>query len=130
MVFVVSTGSAVAPVDVTGLIDGLLTIRVMLTTGAGNTYATTLMVTKDTVPAVLQVPASYYINSANVGASQPLFTGELSTTVIYSITAGTTTLTGDKFVNGSNKWQPGMVRTTLKNGPVTRTVTETDPAGH
>jgi hypothetical protein len=130
MDFVGSNGSIVVPVDVTGLIDGLLTISVTLTNGAGNSYATTLTVSKDTVPPVLQVSASYYINSANVGAYQPIFTGELGTTVVYSITDGTTTLTGDKFFNGSNKWQPGMVLTTLKNGPVTLTVTETDPAGN
>jgi len=112
------------------LIDGLLTISVTLTNGAGNSYATTLTVSKDTVPPVLQVSASYYINPGNVGIYQPIFTGELDTTVSYSITDGTTTLTGSKFFNGSNKWQPSMVLTTLKNGPVTLTVTETDPAGN
>src|SRR5258708_34105160 len=103
MDFVGSNGSVVVPVDVTGMIDGLLTISVTLTNGAGNSYATTLMVSKDTVPAVLQVYASYYINSANVGAYQPIFTGELGTTVLYSITDATTTLTGYTIFYGSYK---------------------------
>ncbi|HLZ94098.1 MAG TPA: hypothetical protein VKT20_02055 [Candidatus Dormibacteraeota bacterium] len=130
MDFVGSSGSVVVPIDLTGLVDGPLTISVTLTNGAGNSYATTLTVNKDTVPPALQVSAPPYINIANVSTYQPVFTGETGATVNYSITDGTTTLTGSKFFNGSGKWQPSMVLTSLQNGPVTLTVTETDPAGN
>src|SRR5713101_8303080 len=101
MDFVASNGSIVVPVDVTSLVDGLITITVTLTNGSGNSYATTVTVSKDTVAPVLTVAAPPYVTGSNVNSYQPLFSGELGTTVRYSITDGTTTLTGTKFFNGS-----------------------------
>jgi hypothetical protein len=125
-----TTGSITIPIDASNLADGPVTVSVSLTNGSGDSAATTSFITKDTIPALLQVSAPQYITTANVSAYQPVFAGENGATTIYSITDGTTTLTGGKFFNGSTKWQPSMVLTTLKNGPVTLTVTETDPAGN
>jgi len=123
-----STGSLAIPIDVSNLAEGPVTISVTLTNGAGNSVATILTVTKDTSPPPLSVSAPPYINIANVSAYQPVFTGEGDATATYWITDGTTTLTGSKFFNGSTKWLPSMVLTSLKNGPVTLTVTETEPS--
>ncbi|HEV2414008.1 MAG TPA: hypothetical protein VGX27_04320, partial [Candidatus Dormibacteraeota bacterium] len=130
MDFVGTTGSVVVPVDVTALIDGPMSISVSLTNGAGNSFATTLPAVKDTVPPPLAVSAAPYVNIANASAYQPVFTGEGDGTVSYSMTDGTTTLTGNKFFNGSTKWQPNIKASSFKDGPLTLTVTETDPAGN
>ncbi|HET7466406.1 MAG TPA: hypothetical protein VFL29_07050 [Candidatus Dormibacteraeota bacterium] len=125
-----STGTLSLPVDASNLKDGIVSVSVTLTNGAGDSAAWTGTATKDTVAPVLTVSAPYYINMANVSGYQPVFTGETGTTVGYSITDGTTTLTGNKFFNGSNKWQPSMSLTSLQDGAVTLTVTETDVAGN
>jgi hypothetical protein len=130
MDFVGANGTIVIPVDVTSLVDGAITIAVTLTNGAGDSTATTVVETKDTVPPVLTVSANHYITASNVATYQPVFTGETGTTVNYTITDGVTTLTGSKFFNGSNKWQPSMNLTSLNDGPIVLTVTETDPAGN
>jgi hypothetical protein len=126
MDFVAATGSVVVPVDVTSLVDGPITISVTLTNGSGNSYPTTLIVSKDTIAPALSVLQPIYIG----GSIASLFAGENGTTVSYSISDGTTTLTDSKFFNGSTKWQPNVYVGSLKDGPVTLTVTETDPAGN
>ncbi|HKN51963.1 MAG TPA: hypothetical protein VJX66_05650, partial [Amycolatopsis sp.] len=130
MDFVGTDGTIVVPVDVTSLIDGLMTIAVTLTNGAGDSAATTITETKDTVPPVLSVSASPYVNAANVFGYGTLMNGENGTTVGYTVTDGVTTLADSKFFNGSTKWQPTINMSSLLDGPVTLTVTETDPAGN
>jgi hypothetical protein len=122
-----STGSVVIPVDASNLADGPLTMSVTLTNGAGVSFATTKTLSKDTVAPALTVNAPAYTNT---GGFQPVFTGENGATVSYSISDGTTTVTGSKFFNGSSKWQPGISVASLKDGALQLTVTETDPAGN
>jgi hypothetical protein len=129
MDFVASSGNIVVPVDVTGLLDGPLTISVTLTNGAGNSYATTTTITKDTVPPVVNVSAPTYINMANVKAYQPLVTTESDATGVYVMTDGTTTQSGTKPVNSSGQWNLPITMSSFKDGPITLTVTVTDPAG-
>ncbi|HMC71305.1 MAG TPA: hypothetical protein VKJ07_19270, partial [Mycobacteriales bacterium] len=130
MDFVGANGNIVIPVDASNLVDGTVTISVTLTNGAGDSTASTYTLTKDATAPVLVVNAPPYVTALTVGSYQPLFTGETGTTVSYSVTDGTTSLSGSKFFNGSNKWQPAMNLSSYKNGPITLTVTETDTAGN
>jgi hypothetical protein len=131
MDFVASNGTVVIPVYLVSLLDGPLTISVTLTNGAGDSSATTLVVTKDTVAPALSVSAPPYINSLNVSSYQAVATGEVGATANYSITDGTTTLTGTRSaIPSSGKWNANINATKLKDGPVTLTITETDPAGN
>ena len=130
MDFVGANGNIVIPVDASNLVDGTVTISVTLTNGAGDSTASTYTLTKDATAPVLVVNAPPYVTALTVGSYQPLFTGETGTTVSYSVTDGTTSLSGSKFFNGSNKWQPAMNLSSFKNGPITLTVTETDTAGN
>jgi hypothetical protein len=132
MDFVGLTGSIVVPVDVTGLVDGPLTISVTLTNGAGNSYATTLGITKDTVPPVLSVAGvpSQYLNSANLGSSYIYVNTETGALVTYNLTDGVHTYSDGKMMNSSGQWNVPQSFTGLNDGKVTLTVTSTDPAGN
>jgi len=130
MDFVGSNGSVVIPVDVTGLIDGPLTISVTLTNGAGNSYATTLAIIKDTVPPVVTVAAPTYITPANVKTYQPLLTTEADATDTYVMTDGINTQSGTKVTTPSGQWNLPITATSFKDGTITLTLTVTDPAGN
>jgi hypothetical protein len=125
-----STGQVVIPVDVSELIDGVLTITVTLTNGIGASTATVITETLDDVPPALTVnPVSSAITPSNVGGVSIAVSGERGATVAYGITDGVTTLTGSATFNGSGKttfWSGSLAA--LKDGPITLTVTETDPA--
>jgi hypothetical protein len=130
MDFVGSNGSVVVPVDVTALLDGTLTISVTLTNGSGNSGATTLTVTKDATPPQLTMTVPPSINSQNVGNFPISLTGEKLDPLTYSITDGKTTVSGSSKVAGDGTWVMSLSLTSLKDGPVTITITETDPAGN
>jgi hypothetical protein len=130
MDFVGSSGIIVVPVDVTGLIDGPLTISVTLTNGAGNSYATTLTIIKDTIPPVVTVAAPTYITPANVKTYQPLLTTEADATDTYVMTDGINTQSSTKVTTSSGQWNLPITVSSFKDGPITLTVTVTDPAGN
>jgi hypothetical protein len=125
-----TSGSVVIPVDVSNLKDGPVTISVTLTNGAGDSSAVTWAITKDTVAPVLILSAPTYINIANVSTYQPLVTTENDAIASYVMTDGTTTQSGTKPVNSSGQWNLPVTASYFKNGPVTLTVTVTDPAGN
>ncbi len=127
-----SNGSVIIPVDVSALNDGLLTISVTLTNGAGDGSATTLTVTKDTVPPNLAVVVTPpVVNAANVYNFLISLTGDAGNTVAYAVTDGTTTLTGSRTgIPGSGKWSFAPAVNSLKDGMLTVTVTETETSGN
>jgi hypothetical protein len=132
MDFVGTNGSIVVPLDVTGLIDGPLTVAVTLTNGAGNSYATTLAITKDTVAPVLNVAGvpSQYLNSANLSSSYIYVNTEVDAMVSYNLTDGVHTYAGSKAMNSSGQWNVPQGFTGLNDGRVTLTLTSTNPAGN
>ncbi len=122
-----ASGTLVVPVDVSFLLDGTLTIAVTLTNGAGDSTTTTLNVTKNTVAPVLTVstiPAN--INASNVSSWSFNGNADKFDTVAYSFTDGATTLTGSASVNGNMTWTFSPNLSTLKDGPVTLTITATN----
>jgi hypothetical protein len=124
-----STGSLVVPLDVSYLADGPLTITTMLTNANGNSQTTTTTATKDTDPPPLQVSAPPYINNSNYTSFPITVYGEYQDTVSYTITDGTTTITSTRSsIPASGKWNANPNLSSLKNGAVTLTVTEVDPA--
>ena len=107
-----------------------MTVSVTLTNGAGNSTATTLTETKATVPPPLAVSVPQYINNGNVGNYPISATGGPQYYINYSFTDGKTTITGGKWFTGNGSYATALSLSTLKNGPVTLTTTETDFAGN
>jgi hypothetical protein len=132
MDFVGSKGSVVIPLDVTGLLDGPITITVTLTNGAGNSFAYTFTTTKDTTPPPLSVsPQTPYIGPANASAWNFTINGEYQATVSYTFSDGTTTIAGGKTqLPSSAKQNQAPNLTSLKDGNITLTVTETEVSGN
>jgi hypothetical protein len=131
MDFVGSNGTVVIPVYLVNLLDGPLTISVTLTNGAGDSSATTLVITKDTLPPTLSVATAPYVNNTNVTSFQITAFGEVGASVSYTITDGKATLTGTRSsIPSSGKWNANPNLSSLKDGTLTLTVTETDPAGN
>ncbi|HEY6116608.1 MAG TPA: hypothetical protein VI172_11670, partial [Candidatus Dormibacteraeota bacterium] len=116
--------------DASWSLDGPIAVLSALYNGNGNSAATVVGVTKDTVAPVLQPSTQPYVNLGNAGDYQPLLIGEPGASAAYTITDGSTTLSDSKPMNASGKWQPSITLTSLKDGPLTLTVTETDPAGN
>ena len=56
--------------------------------------------------------------------------GEVGASASYTITDGTTTISGSKAIPASGKWNLNPNVSSLKDGTLTLTVTETDPAGN
>ena len=132
MDFVASNGTVVIPVDVSKLADGTLTISVMLTNGAGDSTATTTRPsrTRSRRPERHR-HASPYINSANVWNFLISLSGDSGDSVTYAVSDGTTTLTGSRNgIPGSGKWSFAPAVNSLKDGPLTVTVTETETSGN
>jgi hypothetical protein len=130
MDFVGSNGTITIPIDVSHLHDGLLTISVTLTNGAGDSSATTLVVTKDTVAPALSLSTPPYVNNQNVGSIPIVATGEVNAQGTYTLTDGTKTVSGSKAIPASGKWNINANATSLKDGTLTLTVTLTDAAGN
>jgi hypothetical protein len=125
-----SSGSVIIPVDVSNLSDGTLTITVTLTNGAGDSSATTVTAAKDAAPPVLQLTTAPAINKSNVSSFPFTINGEAHASTSYSFNDGTTTLTSSWNLPGNGRWSvyPGL--TSLKDGTITLTVTETDAEGN
>ena len=127
-----TTGSVVIEVDVSALADGPITISVTLTNGAGDSSATLLTVTKDTIPGPLtaSVSPSPIVNKANVSSFNISGTTGKFYPVSYSVTDGTTTISGSTTAigNGSFYFSPSI--SSLKDGTITVTVTATEPSGN
>jgi hypothetical protein len=131
MDFVGANGTVVIPVDVSSLVDGPITIAVTLTNGAGDSTATLLTETKDTVPPVLSVAgAPTYINAANVASYHPTMSGEKWSTVSFVMTDGVHTQTATTVINGSAWWNLPVTAAAFNDGLITLTVTETDGEGN
>ena len=113
-----------------GLAEGALTVTTTITNVAGNSSSSTTTVKKSTAAPPLAVTAPTVINSTNVSAFPISATGVASATVSYSFTDGTTTITGSGKFSASGTWSANVVLTTLKTGPVTLTVTETETGGN
>jgi hypothetical protein len=117
--------------DISQFPDGAVTVSVTLTNGAGNSTATNTTITKDTVPPALSVSTPPYINNSNVMSFPITVLGEQGASASYSITDGTTTINSSRTaIPASGKWNASSNLSKLNNGPVTLTVTETDPAGN
>jgi hypothetical protein len=132
MDFVGSNGTVVIPIDVTGLVDGPLTISVSLTNGAGNSTPTTVTVNKDTVPPPLTVAGvpSPYLTGSNIGSAYIYVTSEPTALAAFNLTDGVHTFTGSKTITASGQWNANQSFTGLNDGNVTLTVTSTDVAGN
>jgi hypothetical protein len=118
--------------DARYLIDGNLTVSVTLTNGAGNSGATTTSAIKDTIPPAISVSAPPFINNSNAANFQVIVSGEPGANVGYVITDGKNTISNSKggAIPASGKWNANINLAKFNNGPVTLTVTETDPAGN
>ena len=127
-----STGTVLIPVDVSQLIDGVFSVSVTLTNGIGNSMATVVTSALDTAPPSLTVtPVPSAIVPSNVGGVSVPVWGERGATVAYVFSDGTHTVTGSATFNGSGKttfWSGSL--SSLADGVITLTVTETDPAGN
>ncbi len=109
------------------LADGPITISVTLTNGAGDSVATTVVQTKDTVAPVLTVYyAPTYINAANVSSYEPAISGEKWSSVSFTMTDGVHTQSASTVINGSAWWNLPVTASAFNAGPITLTVTETD----
>jgi hypothetical protein len=131
MDFVGSNGTVVVPVDVTGLVDGPMTISVTLTNGAGDSAAYTFTETKAATPPPLTVTLPPYINASNAGNFNFSATGEAQQTIAWSFTdANNKTVSGSKWFNGNGSWATATSLSSLADGNITFTLTETDYAGN
>jgi hypothetical protein len=125
-----STGTLTMQLNLATAAEGPVTVSVTLTNGAGNSTATTHVETKATIPPPLAVTVPPYINNANAGNYPISATGGALYYVNYSFTDGKTTISGGKWFTGNGSYATAVSLSTLKNGPVTMTVTETDFAGN
>ncbi len=128
-----SSGTVTILVDVSNLVDGTITVSVTLTNAAGDSSATTLTETKYTVAPALQVTVPIVVNAATVNSFLIAVTGVGFDSLSYSITDGTTTLSGSRGGNGlpgSGKWSFSPAVGQLADGPLTLTVTEGDSFGN
>jgi len=130
-----SSGNWSATLNLGSLNEGTVTYTATATDAAGNTSAAkTATSTKDTVvpgPATaVKVPT--YVNTGNVGAVPVSGSAEANATVTVSATSpGTATpVTVAPTANASGGWSASMNLGTVKDGPVTYTVTVTDAAGN
>jgi Bacterial Ig-like domain/RTX calcium-binding nonapeptide repeat (4 copies) len=123
-------GSVTIPIDLSELLDGTLTISVMLTNVVGDSAVTTLTVTKDTVPPPLAVSTPSSVNLLNVGSFSIAVTGTAAASISYAVTDGTTTVSASSTIGKKGTYSASPSLTTLKDGTVTLTVTETDAAGN
>jgi hypothetical protein len=103
---------------------------VTLTNGAGDSSATTLVIMKDATPPALSLSLPPYINNANVTSVPITAFGEVGASASYTISDGTTTISGSKSIPASGKWNLNPNVSSLKDGTLTLTVTETDAAGN
>jgi hypothetical protein len=72
-----------------------------------------------------------YVNDTNYSSFSITACGEVGASMTYSISDGTTTISGSRAsVPASGKWNANPNLATVKNGPITLIVTETDPAGN
>ncbi len=74
--------------------------------------------------------APTYITTANVRTYQPLLTTEADATDTYVMTDGITTQSGTKVTTPSGQWNLPVTASSFKDGPITLTLTVTDPAGN
>jgi hypothetical protein len=125
-----STGTLSLAVDSSNLKDGSVSISVTLTNGAGDSAAWAGTITKDTLAPAVGLAAPTYINIANVKTYQPLVTTEAGATAGYVMTDGKSTQSGAKPVTSSGQWNLPIIASSFKDGPITLTVTVTDPAGN
>jgi len=132
MDFVGANGSVVIPVDVSALIDGLLTITVTLTNGAGDSSAYSFTVIKDTLLDPLSdTNAGQYVNRNNQGGYWFNAQGVAGDVVSYTFTDGKTTVTDTRILPSSGQWNANSINlSALKDGPITWTLTETKPSGN
>lgn len=125
---------SVTGVDVSGLVDGTLTVSLTLTDGSANTgIAVTNTVLKNTsAPAGYSVAFTAPINNANKAAiSFDISTAEIGSTYSYSITDGTTTIgpvTGT--VTTATQTIGPIDVTSLTDGTITVSVSLTDAGGN
>jgi hypothetical protein len=132
MDFVGANGAVVIPVDVSALIDGTLTISVTLTNGAGDSSAYSFTVIKDTLTDPLSdTNAGPYVTASNQAAYWFNAQGVAGDVVSYAFTDGTTTVTGSRTLPSSGQWNANaIILSSLKDGPITWTLTETKPSGN
>ena len=124
-------GSVTIPVDVSGLVDGTLTISVFVTSVAGNPSAgVTLTATKDATPPALTVTTPPAINLSNVGGFSIAVTGEANAGISYSFTDGTHTVSASSTIGKKGTYSANPSLAALSDGTVTLTITETDSSGN
>jgi hypothetical protein len=127
------TGVVYEYIDVTWLADGLLTASATLTNAVGNSSAGTATLTKDTVVpymSALGVPTPY-LTTSTMKSGYLTVEGESRSTVQWTIADGTHFLSGSHVLNASGQWNnTGASWSSMNDGPVTTTVTETDPEGN
>jgi hypothetical protein len=82
------------------------------------------------VAPALSVSEPAYVNQATVSAVQIIATSEVGDPGTYTLTDGTTTLSGSKAIPSSGKWNINPNVASLKDGTLTLTVTVTDAAGN
>ena len=129
----VSGGSwSISGIDASGLTDGTVTYAASETDAAGNTITITQNETKFTVAPLAAFTSTPSVNIANVNSLAVSGTGDngdsisvvITDTASHSITTTTTTVSG-------GTWSvSGIDASTLADGTVTYSVTETDAVGN
>jgi hypothetical protein len=116
--------------NVDGLIDGTLTVAATVTNIAGNSTSATAKTLKNTAGPPLSVTTPPAINNSNDASFPISATGTASNLVTYSITDGTSTISGMQHFSPTGTWSTAVSLATLKDGLVTLTVTETASNGN
>ncbi len=122
---------SVSAINAAGLTDGAVTYSVTETDSVGNSTTLTQTATKLTVPPAVAFTSAPDINIASAGNVAVSGTGDNGDTISLTITDGThTTSAATTTVSGGTWSVNGINATSLADGTVTYTVTETDAVGN
>jgi hypothetical protein len=124
------SGTLTMVFDTSVLSDGAFTVSVTLTNGAGNSTATVVNVTKDTLAPPLTVTVPQYANNQNQANFPVYLTGEKLDALTYTLAQGSKSISGSSKVTGDSTWSGTVNLSSFANGPVTLTIVETDAAGN
>ncbi len=129
-----SATETISGIDVSGLLDGTLTLNLNLTDTLGNVGS----FVNDVVDKDVIAPTGYAasidqveINTSNSGAlSFTLSGGEVSADYSYNISDGTTAVNGNGTLSSTTETVSGIDVSTLSDGTLTLSVSLSDPFGN
>jgi len=126
-----ATGTLSLALDLSRLADGSLNATVTLTNATGSSSSSTLTLVKDTIPPVApSVSLPQYVNLVNQSAVALQVAGEAGTAVNVTVSDGVSSLAGRGTVGTGGTVALGLNLSSLKDGPLTATVSLTDAASN